>query len=318
MASVHSAQIKSWARDLGFDLVGIAPAKPIERQEEYHNFLSAGRHGEMTYLARNVDKRLDPRQLVPGAQSIICTALNYYTGDHAQTTDKDSARIARYAWGRDYHRVIKERLQILADKIRAAAGDKITLRRFVDTAPLAEREHAQRAGLGWIGKNGLIINKRLGSWLLLGQIVTDLKLEYDQPAVDHCGACRLCLDACPTNAFVTPHKLDPRKCISYLTIESRQKMPAHLAPKTSNWIFGCDVCQEVCPFNRRAPVSSDPDVQPRPWAALSLHQAGQFDEPAFAEFFADSAMNRTSPDHLARRARNAQNNQTTQPQENQP
>ena len=310
--AVDSEKIKTWARQIGFDLVGIAPAQPSQRQSQYQKFLQAGFAGEMTWLARNVDKRLDPAKLVPGAQSIICLAVNYYTGDHPTETSSENptGRVARYAWGRDYHVVLKQRLQHLVDKIRAAVTDNVILRRFVDTAPLAEREHAQRAGLGWIGKNGLLINQHLGSWLLLAQIVTDLKLEVDRPATDHCGTCRRCLDACPTDAFVGPHVLDPRKCISYLTIESRQDLPEQLSSKLDNWVFGCDVCQEVCPFNRRAPHSSDPDFQPRDRKTLPLADLTRLDEESFNHCFADSSLERTTAPHLAHVAQNALNHQS--------
>ena len=317
MFSIHSDQIKIWGKEIGFDLIGIAPALPIKRQSHYHQFIQKGFAGEMTWLSRNVDKRLDPRKLVPGAQSIICTAINYYTGDHPSTTpsDRPTGRVARYAWGRDYHVVLKQRLQVLVDNIRAAVGDKVILRRFVDTAPLAEREHAQRAGLGWVGKNGLLINKHLGSWLLLGQIITDLKLELDTPATDHCGTCRRCLDACPTQAFVGPHVLDPRKCISYLTIESRQNIPTELAPKTGNWIFGCDVCQEVCPFNHRTPHTDDADFQPRDRRTLPLDEIQHFDEETFIQRFGDSSMDRTTAGHMAHVAQNALKNQLNHQQD---
>jgi epoxyqueuosine reductase len=311
MSSLNSEQIKNWARQIGFDLVGITSARPSDYRQHYHHYLQKGYAGEMPYLSRNVEKRLDPKKLVPGAESIICVAINYYTGDHPCGTDP-IGRVARYAWGRDYHVVLKERLKTLADKVHDV-DHNVFVWRFVDTAPLAEREYAQRAGLGWVGKNGLLINKRLGSWLLLGQLVTDLKLDYDSPASDHCGSCRSCLDACPTQAFVGPHVLDPRKCISYLTIESRKEIPSELAPKTGNWIFGCDVCQEVCPFNRRAPVTDDADFQPRDRKTLPLEQAQHFDDETFGQRFADSSMDRTTPQQMARAAQNALNNQEKDP-----
>lgn len=312
MFCVDSDQIKVWAKEVGFDLVGIAPAQPTAYASYYHQYLKNGFAGEMTWLTRNVEKRIDPTLLVPGAKSIICVAVNYYTGNHP--TEKKShqpiGRVARYAWGRDYHVVLKDRLKILADKIHSVVGKKFILRRFVDTAPLAEREHAQRAGLGWVGKNGLLINKRLGSWLLLGSLVTDLKLEVDQPSPEHCGTCRKCLDGCPTQAFVSPRVLDPRKCISYLTIESRKDLPEDLAKKTNNWIFGCDVCQEVCPFNHRENETDDPDFQPRDRKTLPLDQIQKLSEEEFTQRFSDSSMDRTTLEHFTHVAKNAHKNQT--------
>jgi epoxyqueuosine reductase len=312
LATIASKQIKAWAKALGFNLVGIAAAEPIaaDRQKAYERYLAQGYYGEMRYLARNVEKRVDPRELVPGAKSVICTATNYYVGDEPPGKEEGQShgRVARYAWGRDYHIVLKERLKTLADKIRAAEPDAF-VRRFVDTAPVAEREFAMRAGLGWIGKNGLVLNKRLGSWLLLGEIVTDLELDYDEPGTDHCGSCTACLDACPTGAFDGPQVLDPRKCISYLTIESRKPVPDPLAKDCGDWIFGCDVCQEVCPFNRRGPIADDSDFQPRPqWATLPLQEVAEFTEEDFQQRFTGNAMERTNCQHMQHVAENCRKN----------
>lgn len=312
MRTVTSGKIKDWANEIGFDLVGIAPAKPIsdERRQAYERYLEKGYYGEMSYLARNVEKRVDPRELVPGAKSVICTATNYYVGDEppGKQEGQSHGRVARYAWGRDYHVVLKDRLKNLADKIRAVQPDAF-VRRFVDTAPVAEREFAMRAGLGWIGKHGLVLNKRLGSWLLLGEIVTDLELDYDEPGTDHCGSCTACLDACPTNAFDGPQVLDPRKCISYLTIESCKSIPDPLAKDCGDWIFGCDVCQEVCPFNRRAPITDDSDFQPRlQWATLPLQQIEKFTKEYFQKRFTGNAMERTNCDHMQHVVENSRKN----------
>lgn len=321
MQPITAQTVKNWGHQLGFDRVGIAPAVPVDaqRQVAYHDYLADGRFGEMTYLARNVAMRLDPRKLLPGAQSIICVAVNYYYADTPPDQPDDSAgippapatatgeskqpqrtgKVARYAWGRDYHHVIKSRLKTLSRKIQQAAP-QTRLRCFVDTAPLAEREHAARAGIGWIGKHGLVLHQKIGSWLLLGSLLTDLSLEPDTPATDHCGSCTRCLDACPTDAFIGPQQLDPRKCISYLTIESRKPIPDRLKHPTGNWIFGCDVCQEVCPFNRRAPQTQDADFAPRPqWSAIDLHQARSFTDASFSQRFTGSALERTSAAHLA-------------------
>ncbi len=319
MSQVTSDQIKQWAREIGFDLVGITRAKPIGYEQAYREYLDKKMYGEMGYLARNVEKRIDPSELVPGAKSIICTATNYYVGDEPVGQDKAKSygRVARYAWGKDYHIVLKDRLKVLADKIRESGDGKIMTRRFVDTAPLMEREHAMQAGLGWIGKNGLLINKRLGSWLLLGEIVTDLELDYDQPGVDHCGTCRNCLDGCPTNAFVKPQVLDPRKCISYLTIESRSDIPNEYKQSCGDWIFGCDVCQEVCPFNRKSPSTEDEDFQPNEkWSSIDLHELEKLEEKEFTDRFVGNSMTRTNQEHMTHVGQNCLNNLSESKSEN--
>jgi epoxyqueuosine reductase len=263
-SSLDSAQIKQWGFDLGFDVIGVTFALPIDKPHTnaLHDYLAKGYQGDMHYLARNVEKRLDVRQLVPGARSVICTALNYYHETPEQQSAKPYGKIARYAWGRDYHDVIKTKLHQLADRIKAAAIDIIQTRCFVDTAPLLEKAYAARAGLGWIGKNTLLLNERFGSWLVLGEIVTDLELDYDQPVPDQCGSCEKCLHSCPTNALVEPHILDARRCISYLTIESKLQVPTELQPKMGNWFFGCDDCQNVCPFNQKKASCEEPDFKP--------------------------------------------------------
>jgi len=280
---IHSFQIKQWAYQLGFDLVAIAPAEPVEYSDAFYEYLARGYQGDMRYLETNPDRRLDPRKLMPGARSVICIAMNYYTpssGNHScedktsgatsrpaaeTTTGKRSGKVARFAWGKDYHDVVRARLRQLAKQIRSAAGSaekKIQLRCFVDTAPLMEKAHAARAGLGWIGKNSLLINERFGSWLVLGEILTDLELEYDRPVADRCGSCRRCLEACPAGALVEPHILEGRKCISYLTIESKTSIPRKLKEQTAEWLYGCDVCQEICPFNENVVVTTIPEFQP--------------------------------------------------------
>lgn len=253
--------------ELGFAAAGIASAQPSERSAELSAWLAAGKHGGMAYLQDHAEIRKDPQKFVPGARSIVMVADQYEaratasaavdTLPSAQTPAR--GRIARYARGSDYHDVIKRRLHTICDELRAQFPPE-QFRAFVDTAPVMEREYAARAGLGWIGKHTLVIHPRLGSWLLLGGIVTTLKIEPppQQPVVeDHCGTCTRCIDACPTNA-ITPYSVDARRCIAYLTIEHRGQIDPSLAAGVGDWVFGCDICQEVCPHN--SPRAGDVDV----------------------------------------------------------
>ena len=260
-------EIRARARDLGFDLVGFAPADPLEGAEFYARWLAQGYAGEMEYLLRHRSKRADPAQLVPGAQSVICLGFNYYQPT-ADTIDPLRGRIAAYARGDDYHDLLKTRLRELWDFIRQQTPDAEG-RYYVDTAPVLERELARRSGLGWWGKNTCLINKRAGSHFFLAEIITTLSLEYDTPATDHCGSCTRCMDACPTNAFPEPYVLDARRCISYLTIELKGAIPRPLRAGMGNWIFGCDICQDVCPWNSKAVRASEP----------SLHSRADLDDP---------------------------------------
>ncbi len=258
------------AASLGFSLVGIAPAAPSDHAAQFRAWLDAGKHGDMDYLARYADIALDPRHIVPGAKAIICVADRY--GGAAiesgamepdsggpQPARSPTGRIARYAQGDDYHRVMKNRLHQLADALREKHPDHL-FRTTVDTAPVMEREHAARAGLGWVGKHTLVIHRQLGSYFLLGEIITTVPLQtsaeagYPPPTaapVDHCGSCTRCIDACPTQC-ITPYSIDASRCISYLTLEHRGEIDPALHPMMRDWLAGCDVCQEVCPFNQQA------------------------------------------------------------------
>ena len=268
--------IKARAKELGFDLCGIAPAIPSAFQAEYRAWLDSGYHGEMHYLARNPERRLDPSQLLPGAKSIVVVAMNYYTESDADTDDPDRAVFARYARNDDYHDVMTPRLRNLLAFIKETAPDLSDPsdpsrcpiptggRVYVDTGPILEREVARLAGLGWFGKNTMLINTRRGSYFLLGELILNIELPYDEPAVGGCGTCRKCIDACPTGAILEPFKLDARRCISYLTIELKGPIPEEFHGKIGSRIFGCDICQEVCPFNiRRAIPTEEPAFQPR-------------------------------------------------------
>jgi epoxyqueuosine reductase len=261
-----SAAVKARALELGFDLCGIAPAGDFAELTFLPDWLARGFGGRMTYLNRTARRRADVRAWLPSARSVIVAACVYNTDEPAslERTGAGEAAIARYAWGDDYHRTMGERIQRLLEWMRATGEEPFDAVTCVDSGPVQERVYAQYAGIGWIGKNTCVINPQIGSWILLGVIVTSLDLEPDTPALDQCGTCRLCLDACPTQAFVEPHVLDARKCLSYLTIEIRGAIPPDQRPAMGAHVFGCDICQEVCPFNQQAPVTAGPEWQVRP------------------------------------------------------
>jgi len=264
--------IKAKARELGFDLVGITGAEPSAFAPEYRDWLARGFAGEMDYLKRNIERRLDPRELLPDARSIIVVGMNYYTespteakNQKPKTKNQNKAVFARYALGDDYHDVMTARLRELLAFLKAEAGEGADGRLYVDTGPLLEREVARRAGLGWFGKNTMLINTRRGSYFFLGEIITNIALPADAPSVGGCGTCTRCLDACPTGAIVAPYEIDARRCISYLTIELKGGIPEEFRPaiaESGNRIYGCDICQEVCPFNRPASASAHPTLTP--------------------------------------------------------
>lgn len=280
-----TAALKREASRAGFALAGACPAATPAGIHRFFQWLAAGYAGEMTYLADRQSAYEDPQQVLPGAKSLLLLAMNYRT-DEPQPPVEGQGRISRYAWGDDYHELIRSRLHRLADFFREQAPGA-SVRGVVDTAPLLEREFAQLAGLGWIGKNTLLLNRRLGSWFFLAALLADVPLEYDDPhATDHCGACRACLDACPTQAFIAPYVLDSRRCISYLTIELREAMPVELRPGVGDWLLGCDVCQDVCPWNRRAPASEEAAFRPHEGSnPVDLIALFSLDDAQFRERF---------------------------------
>jgi epoxyqueuosine reductase len=299
-----ACEIKERACALGFDLAGIAAAEPSGYRDYFRAWLAEGQAGEMAYLQNRFDQRTDPATYMPGARSVICVALNYHVS--LRPTDPDEAdlkgRIARYALGDDYHEVIKSRLHELADWVRRTVPGCQT-RAAVDTAPIMEKELAARAGIGWLGKNTCIIHPRIGSWIVLGEIVTDLPLPPDAPVADHCGSCTRCIDACPTAAITAPYQLDARRCISYLTIEHRGEIEAELKPRVGDWLFGCDICQEVCPFNRRSPDTADLALQPRfPAGSLDAGVILTWTPDTYREKLRHSAMKRVKLPILQRNA----------------
>jgi epoxyqueuosine reductase len=302
--SALRSSIAERAAVLGFDLVGIARAESSPRANYLRQWLDDGRAGEMHYLAKRFDERVQPAQYLPGARSVICLGINYHVPleETVPSEATASGRIARYALGDDYHEILKSRLHALADWIRQTGPDCST-RACVDTAPVMEKDLAARAGIGWIGKNTCLIHPQIGSWLLLGEIVTTLDLAADEPMADHCGSCTRCIDACPTQAITAPYQLDARKCIAYLTIEHRGEIAEELRPLMGDWLYGCDVCQDVCPFNRKAPPSGDPAWKPRfPSGTLDTGEVLQWSEDEYRARLRGSAMKRVKLPMLQRNA----------------
>ena len=262
---VNSAAIKAKALELGFDLCGIAPAERFPELAFFREWLDRGYAGEMTYLPRTAERRADVREVVPGARSVIVTATLYNTvPPYEDDAAPGTALISRYAWGDDYHDVLKRRLDALLHWMRAESADPFDARGYVDTGPVQERVYAQYAGLGWIGKNTCLINPDIGSWLFLAEIICTLPLEPDGPGVDQCGACTKCLEACPSDALVAPGVLDATRCLSYLTIELKNEIPTELRPALGTHVYGCDICQDVCPYNHAAPQSPAGEWHARP------------------------------------------------------
>jgi epoxyqueuosine reductase len=299
--TVLSEQIKATAIDLGFDLVGITSAAPLAHGGRFRAWVAQGFAGDMGYMSRDVDKRVDPSRVLPEVRSIIVLGINYYTAPEMAVDAPGRGWISRYAWGQDYHRVLGDKLAALVARIRAIEGSDVRARWYVDTGPILERELAWRAGLGWPGKNTNLINRRIGSWLFLGAVLLDRELVYDAPSTAHCGTCTRCLVACPTGALVAPGVLDARRCISYLTIELRGPIPRDLRPLMGTHIFGCDICQAVCPWNRKAPVSTDVAFLPRAgFAAPELIPWLRLSEDAFRVQFHGSPMKRAKRRGLLR------------------
>ncbi|MDF2435954.1 MAG: queG [Bacteroidota bacterium] len=290
--------IKAEAKRLGFDYVGVSKAEFLEEEApRLESWLNQNMHGQMSYMQNHFDKRLDPRLLVPGAKSVISMLLNYYP--EAEQTDKDAPKISKYAYGTDYHFVIKEKLNGLLEFIKHNIG-AVDGRAFVDSAPVMDKVWAKKSGLGWIGKNSNLINKQNGSFFFIAELIIDLDLEYDGPVKDYCGTCTKCIDACPTDAIVSPHIVDGSKCISYFTIELKENIPNEVKGKFDNWMFGCDVCQDVCPWNRFAKPHSEPHFKPSEMLGFSKSDWEEITEETFRKVFKDSAVKRTKFSGLKR------------------
>jgi epoxyqueuosine reductase len=259
-----SELLKRKAKELGFDLCGVAAAEEYAELSFLEEWLDRGYAGDMAWMARTRDRRADVRNVVPGARSVIVTGTLYNTDrPYADELSPEIARVSRYAWGDDYHTVIKSRLDALLEWMHATSETPFEARAYVDTGPVQERVYAQYAGLGWIGKNTCLINREIGSWLFLGEIICTLPLEPDAQGLEQCGSCTRCLEACPTGALVEPGVLDSNRCLSYLTIELRSSIPEGHRASVGGHVYGCDICQEVCPYNQPAPTSPDAPWQPR-------------------------------------------------------
>ncbi|MDW7691589.1 tRNA epoxyqueuosine(34) reductase QueG [Flammeovirgaceae bacterium SG7u.111] len=288
----RSELIKREALRLGFDFCGVSKAERLDKEApKLESWLNQGMHGQMHYMENHFEKRLDPRELVPGAKSVVMLMMNYYPQkDHAQ---EENYKLAKYAYGEDYHFVIKRKLKSLMQFIGEEIGE-VDGRCFVDSAPVMERAWAKKSGLGWVGKNSLLLSKQAGSFYFLANLIIDLELEPDGPVKDYCGSCTKCLDACPTDAIPQPYVVDGSKCISYLTIELKEEIPTEFEGKFENWMFGCDICQDVCPWNRfsrphrTAEFEPHPDLdkmKPKDWEEISAE--------VFQKLFKKSALKRT-------------------------
>ncbi|HLS12648.1 MAG TPA: tRNA epoxyqueuosine(34) reductase QueG [Flavobacteriaceae bacterium] len=294
----YTAMIKNRAAELGFISCGISKAEFLEDEApRLEEWLNNGYHAEMGYMENHFDKRLDPTKLVPGAKSVISLLYNYYPAE--QQID-DTYKISKYAYGQDYHYVIKAKMRELFHYIEEEIG-AIEGRYFVDSAPVLDKAWAARSGLGWIGKHTLMLSKQKGSFFFVSEIICDLELEYDSPTTDHCGTCTACIDACPTSAIIADRVVDANKCISYLTIELRDALPSYMDGQMQDWIFGCDICQDVCPWNRFSKAHQEPLFNPHP-DLLSMNKEDwvSLDEDRFQELFRKSAVKRTKYSGLTR------------------
>ncbi len=294
----NTAFIKNLAGQLGFQYCGISEAAFLEEEApKLEKWLNSGMHGKMGYMANHFDKRLDPRKLVEGAKSVVTLMYNYYPQKDIFLSSH--YKISKYAYGKDYHFVIKQKLKEMVEALQAEVGE-VNGRAFVDSAPVMERAWAQKSGLGWIGKNSLLLNKNDGSFFFLAELILDLDLEYDGPVKDYCGTCTRCIDACPTDA-ITPYVVDGSKCISYYTIELKDQLPDDLRGKFKNWVFGCDICQDVCPWNRFSKKHQEPAFEPH--SDIELMDDADWEEltrDVFQKVFQKSAVKRTGYEGLKR------------------
>ena len=284
--------IKSEANRLGFEYCGVSKADFLEEEApRLENWLNKNMNGSMTYMENHFDKRLDPRLLVPGAKSVISLLLNYFPSE--KQVDDSAPKISKYAYGKDYHFVIKEKLNLLLLYIKEQVGE-VDGRAFVDSAPVLDRAWAKKSGLGWVGKNGNLINKNSGSFFFIAELIIDLELEYDGVVKDYCGSCNRCMQSCPTQAIVAPQVVDGSKCISYFTIELKENIPTSVKGKFENWVFGCDVCQDVCPWNRFSKPHTESYFKPeKELLEMTINDWHEITEETFKRVFKDSAVKRT-------------------------
>ena len=291
--------IKDKAVDLGFISCGISKADFLEDEApRLEKWLNQNHHGQMSYMENNFDKRLDPRLLVPDSKSVVSLLFNYYTDKKQE--DSQAPKISSYAFGEDYHFVIKRKLNKLMNYIKTEIGD-VSGRAFVDSAPIMEKAWASKSGLGWIGKNTNLISKKTGSFFFIAELIIDLELEYDSSTTDHCGSCTKCIDACPTEALIAPYQIDGSKCISYLTIELKDQIPNEFKDKMDNWAFGCDICQTVCPWNRFSKEHKEDAFSPKEeLIKMTKNEWNEITEEVFNTVFKNSAIKRTKYNGLKR------------------
>jgi epoxyqueuosine reductase len=296
--SANTAFIKSEAKRLGFISCGISKAEFLELEApRLEHWLNSNQHGQMYYMENHFDKRLDPTKLVEESKSVISLLLNYYP-ENQQV--QDTFKISKYAYGHDYHFVIKDKLKELLYSIQENIGE-ISGRAFVDSAPVLDKAWAAKSGLGWIGKNSNLITKQVGSFYFIAELIVDLELDYDNPTTDHCGTCTACIDACPTNAIETPYIVNGSKCISYFTIELKENIPQELKGTFNDWAFGCDICQDVCPWNKFSKPHSEPLFNPKPeLLSMSKKDWQEITEETFQMMFKDSPIKRTKFSGLER------------------
>lgn len=290
--SLHTKRIKDQAKHLGFLSCGISKAQFLEDEApRLENWLNNNMNGQMQYMENHFDKRLDPTKLVEGSKSVVSLLLNYFPSD--TQNDPTAPKLSKYAYGTDYHFVIKDKLKQLLHFIQEEIGD-VHGRAFVDSAPVLDKAWAAKSGLGWIGKNSNLLTQQVGSFYFIAELIIDLELEYDTPVTDHCGTCTACIDACPTQAIVQPYVVDGSKCISYLTIELRDQIPSEFRGKMDQWMFGCDVCQDVCPWNRFSKPHREPLFQPHPELLdMTKKDWEEITEEVFRKVFKKSAVKRT-------------------------
>jgi len=294
----HTTLIKEEAKRLGFLSCGISKAEFLEEEApRLERWLQANMHGEMQYMENHFDKRLDPRKLVDDAKSVISLLLNYYP---SEKQDEGTYKISKYAFGQDYHHVIKSKLRQLQEFISEEIGE-VQGRAFVDSAPVLDKAWAAKSGLGWMGKHSNLLTQQVGSFYFIAELIVDLELDYDHPVTDHCGSCTACIDACPTQAIVQPYVVDGSKCISYLTIELRNEIPSSFQGKMDDWIFGCDVCQDVCPWNKFSKSHQTPLFDPnQEILSMSKKEWEEITEDVFKKVFKGSAVKRTKFSGLKR------------------
>ena len=294
----HTAMIKSEAKRLGFLSCGMSKAGFLEEEApRLEDWLNNNRQGQMSYMENHFDKRLNPTLLVDGAKSVISLLLNYYPSEFQ---NEESYKISKYAYGQDYHFVIKEKLKELLHFIQTEIGE-VSGRAFVDSAPVLDKAWAAKSGLGWMGKNTNLITQKVGSFYFIAELIVDLALEYDNPTTNHCGSCTACIDACPTEAIVAPYVVDGSKCISYFTIELKENIPEDMKGKFDDWVFGCDVCQDVCPWNRFSKSYNEPLFQATPeLLSFTKKDWEEITEDVFKEVFKNSAVKRTKLEGLKR------------------